>query len=884
MTGWAPALRIARRELLRAKGRTALVLAMVLLPVLAVTALSTLLRTSEITVQEGLPRELGSAAARLGVGDGRAEQDPLQQSVAQHEPVERATAADVRRLLPEGSRLLGVRFSQNPIRVQVGDRRHRVGAIGVDLSDPALRGPFDVVSGRAPTGVDEVAVSARLADDGAGLGSVVHVGDEPRTVTGVVEGPRDLPYGPGVLGLPEAVGLADAPVDGWWTTGPPVLWEDVEELNAVGVTVLSRAVVLDPPPRSAYAQSSVSDDSRSVTIAIVGLIAVMAVLEVVLLAGPAFAVGARRQRRSLALMAAGGASPAQVRRVVLAQGLLVGLIAVAVGGALGLALAAAGRAPLTRFAGAEWGPFEVAPLDLLLIALLGAGTALLSALLPAHVVARQPVVAALTGRRVTAAGAARPALVGLLLLAAGVLVTLASLGAPHRFGVYGELGVAVGAVPVVLGAVLTAPAALSLCGRLAGRLPLVLRFAVRDADRQRGRTAPAVAAVTAVVAAAVALGTAGGSDAAQERRDYTPSGPPGVAVVATYEREVDLAEVADVARDVLPGEAVQVVRGVPVPASGPDGHTEVQLCGAGQQEQDGRCFAPVSTGSSLGSDLLVGRGELSAVAERLAPGQLAVAERALDQGRVLLAVNADFPASRPEAGPVQLRVTRFARDPAAGTEKAAVLETVDTQAVPVTFTGQVAPVRAVLPEEVAAQLEVTDVALLVGDDLSRAQEDRLTQAVLAYDEAVSVQVERGFTDDDNDATVLLVLTLVSGVLVLAGTLAATSLALSEARPDLLTLGQVGARPRTPRLVAAGYTLVLGLIGAILGTAAGLVPGVAAAVPLTRGHGGTGAAQDGYVVAVPWTLLAVVLVVVPLLSALVAAAMTRRLPSPGRAVA
>ena len=45
----------------------------------------------------------------------------------------------------------------------------------------------------------------------------------------------------------------------------------------------------------------------------------MALLEVVLLAGPAFAVSARRMQRSLALMAATGATPPQARRVVLAE-------------------------------------------------------------------------------------------------------------------------------------------------------------------------------------------------------------------------------------------------------------------------------------------------------------------------------------------------------------------------------------------------------------------------------------------------------------------------------------------------------------------------------------------------------------------------------------
>lgn len=136
--------------------------------------------------------------------------------------------------------------------------------------------------------------------------------------------------------------------------------------------------------------------------------------------------------------------------------------------------------------------------------------------------------------------------------------------------------------------------------------------------------------------------------------------------------------------------------------------------------------------------------------------------------------------------------------------------------------------------------------------------------------------------------------LVAGGLVLAGTLAATALALSEARPDLSTLGQVGARPRTRRAVAAGYALVLGVVGAVLGVLAGLIPGIAVSVPLTRGYA-TGGFSYGplgdvppdrdFVVDVPWLLVALVLVVLPLVSAAVAAAATRsRLDGPTRRIA
>lgn len=114
---------------------------------------------------------------------------------------------------------------------------------------------------------------------------------------------------------------------------------------------------------------------------------------------------------------------------------------------------------------------------------------------------------------------------------------------------------------------------------------------------------------------------------------------------------------------------------------------------------------------------------------------------------------------------------------------------------------------------------------------------------------------------------------------LGGTLTATFLALSDARPDLATLGAVGAAPRTRRTVAAAYALVVGAVGSVLGALVGLVPGIAVTYPLTRPIDyGSGVAGPTHHLDVPWVLLGVVVVGLPLLSALVVAVTSRsRLP-------
>ena len=96
-------------------------------------------------------------------------------------------------------------------------------------------------------------------------------------------------------------------------------------------------------------------------VAVLALVVAMALLEVVLLAGPAFAVGARRQQRALALMAASGAEPPHLRRVVMASGVVLGTAAVVLGSAAGVGVAWVARPLVQQFTDTVLGPFEVAP-------------------------------------------------------------------------------------------------------------------------------------------------------------------------------------------------------------------------------------------------------------------------------------------------------------------------------------------------------------------------------------------------------------------------------------------------------------------------------------------------------------------------------------------
>ena len=140
---------------------------------------------------ESLPRELGAASARLDIaGSGRVEQSPDLRSSVQYDPVPLADEEVLRDALPTGARLLPVREEYDSRRLVTDGRALRVSRVAVDLSDPALTGPYRVLEGRAPSTDDEIAVSVEVFERGAGLGETVELSGEQRTVTGVVQLPR----------------------------------------------------------------------------------------------------------------------------------------------------------------------------------------------------------------------------------------------------------------------------------------------------------------------------------------------------------------------------------------------------------------------------------------------------------------------------------------------------------------------------------------------------------------------------------------------------------------------------------------------------------------------------------------------------------------------
>ncbi|MGC5410279.1 FtsX-like permease family protein, partial [Streptomyces sp. DT225] len=265
-------------------------------------------------------------------------------------------------------------------------------------------------------------------------------------------------------------------------------------------------------PQYAVDRSYASDETDAALITVVA----MALLEVVLLAGPAFAVGARRSRRQLGLLGTCGGDRSQVRAVVLGGGVVLGGVGAVAGVVTGLVLTTVFRPMIEGWAGHRFGSLALHPADLLVIAVLGLVTGLLAAFAPAIVAGRQSVLESLTGRRGVRRSSRVLPITGACVLAVGVLVAVYG-------GTSGNSAlVAGGSVVAELGLLACIPVIVGLLGRLGRRFPLSPRMALRDAARNRGRTAPAVAAVMAAVAGSVAIATYMSSSQAESDYDYMP--------------------------------------------------------------------------------------------------------------------------------------------------------------------------------------------------------------------------------------------------------------------------------------------------------------------------------------------------------------------------
>ncbi|WP_326825203.1 FtsX-like permease family protein [Streptosporangium sp. NBC_01756] len=853
MNALLAALRISRRGIGQARARSALIMVMIGLPVLLLTVGVTWQATGDVTTREGLDWNIGAADAH--VRDG-ASNKPVKQSAdgsiridARGRGVQyrNLTEQEVLTLFGPGSRVVPSRLAWTGYQGAKGYREHDFREI--DLRDPITKGMYKLLSGRLPRAAGEVAASpgAELREGStvtvSGTGAAV-------TVVGVVE-PQREPGRPEIVALPGTVFDGSRKVSTNWLidTPAPVSWQQVREMNRHGVAVFSREVVDAPPsgngPEDPVPQRAV--DGSDITTVALG--AIIIGLEVVLLAGPAFAVGIRRRRRELALIAAQGGSPRHLRGVVLADGLTLGFAASLLGAAGGIGIGAA-VTPL-----ALHGPFEAPIGRIAIVVLLGVVSALLAAVVPAVQASRTDVAEVLAGRRGQARERRGLPVLGLVLLSGAIAIIVIGPVLSRRgmgFGLY-QVSLLAGAVLGQLGLVLLTPWLVGAAARLATRLPLPFRMAARDAARNRGRTAPAVAAVLAATAVFAGVAVVISSQSAQMGTRYEPQYLMGSTVVTSNGSNPAIwREIKRATASALPGVSLIEAGELAKPGFS---HVNIVVqpgCTRDCPTPFMRFREPLVGGADLARYFLRGPDPVAEAA--LAAGKAVVFDpRVLRDG--MLVFTAELQKRTSHSVPAVVR---------------------RPQGEPL--------VSAILPVSLAAQLGLTvgyDTLIVdpAAPRVTPEQEARLDAAVRTLSRSAYVRTERGF--QDGSAAMLLALALGAAVLVLGGTFAATGLAAAEGRPDRATLAAVGATGLVQRLLVAGQAAFVSGLGVAGGMLIGLVFGVVGYLSKFSGGWVEGEwVNSGPVglfaseVDVPWLALASVLVGLPLLAALMAALCVR----------
>ncbi|MEW2486044.1 ABC transporter permease [Streptomyces sp. NPDC048411] len=930
-TGWRAALRIARRDAMRAKGRSALVVAMIAVPVLGVTALDVTYRSMTPTTTETLTSEIGSADALFRDQKmGPIEQLPDASTYTNLDgvlPAGNGDPVDIRTTFPKGSRAVSIQSV--PASVTTGYGVTNTDIVEIRTSDRMLRGKIDLMRGAYPHDKGEMAATEPfLKATGLHLGSTTTVRNSGQqyTITGVVELPSELKTkalyaDPGAVIAPwkdradhdKKVLPPNAGSTDWLVKGPAgvgVTWPHIMEANKKGVLVTSRQVVLDPPPDSevplAARHPGITDNgSEELSTALITVIA-MAVLEIVLLAGPAFAVGARRSRRQLGLLGTCGGDRRHVRAVVLGGGLVLGGIGAVTGVVVGLGLTAALQPVIENWAGHRFGSLSMPPLELLLIAVIGLITGLLAAFAPAIVASRQSVLESLTGRRGVRRSSRVLPLLGACVLAFGAAIALYGGTSGNSTLVAG------GSMVAELGLLACIPVIVGFLGRLGRRLPLSPRMAMRDAARNRGRTAPAVAAVMAAVAGSVAIATYMSSYSAEVEYKYVPSLTKGtIAVVSSGE-----------AVERLPLARAAVERNMAV--SG--GHADFRRVWAGsdcnvyEENHCGSLELVKPTGKARSCPLT--RKGAKELAARLSADEHRKLMRSpaclvdqmswslfnTDESNIVVAdadlldtyVKLDDPAAAKAlaAGTPVLLNPVYAENGEVTVKAVHQYSEKDTKNWKLhpgearTITDKlkvyVAPakyaatpgIRMILPERTAERLGLHTRAAgsvyTVAHAPTNAEDQRVSGAIEQSGGGIWVQFDHG--PSQRQDTMLLILTLFASTVTLGAAAITTGLAKADAEADLNTLSAVGATPGVRRKLSGFQCVVVALTGVVLGTLAGLVPAVALrlidlrdALKLMR----LDPTQSAYTpIVLPWATIGVLVVCIPLLAGVLAAAFTR----------
>ena len=897
---------MAGRQLRRAGLSSLLVTTLVALPIAGMTAFLVFSASAIATPQERTEAELGLMEAWIapmgvpGEGFWQVPSEPEwngypidahgAMTIPDGEPLDDPTT-----VLPAGAEVLAV--SRGVVSVATPNGAAVVPAWSGRTWDPRFAGAFDVVAGRPPDSAREAMVSpAALERLGLELGAELRLSEGPSyTVTGTLDAAALTDRDTAVF-LPEGAREFGG-LQRWYLPELELAWADVQRLNeAGGIVAYSRAVALDPPAFSNRYYSAPSTDRWAKMWPLVLMLSVAGLFAgyvVVMLAGAAFAVTARRQQRALAIAAGVGADRRDLSRVVLLQGTALGLVGGVVGAACGVGIAALVMSLTPDGSATQFWGFHV-PWELLagvLVFAVAVGT--VSAWMPARTVGRSDALQALRGaRRPQKPIASRP-LWGSVLIAGGVAITLASafaVAAINATNVFGydsparylmPYGIVVGPILAQFGILLSGRWLVWTASRGLSHLGMSAKLASRDAAANASRTVPAFAAIAATVFVGVFALAQSSMQTSQTARQWYYDAPlgriaipiwPGTSsssgVIDPAGAEAGATAAVQIARDAgaehpaVVSRQLNTVWGYTSAAAVPDDVTFTIALLPAQHLLDPKVqdsytsfgqdpSNPISVVAADDIDEALGV-ELSAsdLSAYRSGAALVADDRFVAGGTIDVATFAGADVydggvpdnvweRRPELPPIA--------EPLHSERIDAIV--VDAPLQPITIA--VAPDTAdrlgmvTAPERVVASTRAP---------LTRGELDRM-QAQAELFSGAAFTIAPGVEDGPpSDAAWMVPLLAAVAVLVLGASAVALGLARFERRPDDATIAAVGGTRGLRRRIGFWQGLIIAGFGTIAGALAGILPPIGFVIQ----SGGALQLSD-----VPWFILAGVVVLLPL---------------------
>ncbi|WCC80154.1 FtsX-like permease family protein [Cutibacterium equinum] len=843
--------RLAARDILKHKARSLLIVLLIALPVAIMSGLGTILDAGGFIPDGQLVSKYGDADMLIRPmedWDGHCSQHALDFASCSLDSSPNAELRARQKQAMENIHLAG--HELYPMRTKSVDVAWRSVTLegtvkGADLT-AMLPDRMEVPSGPMPRG-DSVWASGDSAKRyGWSVGSHVTIQGRQYTITGLTR-EQLFTYEPSFWVGPEDPLVKNGTLT-YYVKGPRPTKEQVSHLNASGLGVEVRELDTN------------GDDADVVAGQIFGMVLAVVVLSAIVtatIAAAAFSIGARQQRRMLALLGTTGAARRDLMGVMIGQGVLLGSAGAVLGVVLGIGAANAFVAVQRHIDpgslltyGANW---EYAIVGLVV----GLLAAVVACWFPAREVARQDVLMGVRHAEAAARPVRRP-IAAIIVAILGVLVGIGFVVSDRIYTTDSydivplNIGIVVTIVVVYLAAILALPWLVNTVSRRPSSR-LSIRFALRDLNRNRGRAVAGAAASVAITVLACTFVTMADGIAIQERNDYRPRYATNVAMLVGDDVRGHQNSEQRMSQEI---EQVQAVFG---PSVRYQRAVEPVNCDTDPQICDNKLIVNVPSLAArdidMGHDLSVS----SVVIDdgslyELLTGQKADDEvmKALDEGIILFHPDAPERSravlSRYDEGPGphDLEVTSMrAPESSLGVEMPALIGR-----------NTAAKALRVSPDTMTTQR--TDMWLRLPRTPTSKEDDRLQNSLMnTTGRPYPFEWEEGFQDVTGTmvrwaAVIGALLATCVGAVVLA-------LTLSDSNASRTAIASVGASTATLRRMVAAQAFVTTGIGQVLGLIVGFLPIVVM----------TACAATVRPIAWPLGWLALIVIAPPVLLALVA---------------